>query len=176
MGQKALKLVCNVTARDVAALASHYTRRFSLFRLPSLIVSLVVLIMSARIGSRLERPVLGAVLAVTLTLGVLVMIYLLARALAFGLVAVTARLGRNRGLLGTHEYAIDGASLVDRTEVSEMRQNIASFERIASTSKHLIIYNSSVSGLVIPKKRVIEGDVDAFEAELKRLMTETANE
>lgn len=78
------------------------------------------------------------------------------------------REGKNRGILGPHEFEVSDAMLVERTPVGETRTVLAAVERVASDGTHTFIYLSALTAYVIPHGAVTEGDVDAFIAVVER--------
>jgi hypothetical protein len=70
--------------------------------------------------------------------------------------------GANKGMLGSHELELREKELICRTSVGEAKVLLGAVEKIVSTDKHAFIYLSAVSGYVVPRDSVSEGDCDAF--------------
>ena len=84
------------------------------------------------------------------------------------------REGSGKGIIGEHILEQTDTELIERTSVNEMKTNIASLERIETSSEHAFIYISSIHAHVIPRLSVIEGDFDAFLHELNRKREENS--
>jgi MFS family permease len=74
--------------------------------------------------------------------------------------------GKNKDFLGIHELEINDYGIVSKSEYSEGKIAWAGIERIASTPDYTFIFTSANKAIPLPKARVIEGDYDAFVAEV----------
>ena len=85
------------------------------------------------------------------------------------------REGKNKGFLGIHELEIDDYGILEKSEYNESKIAWAGIERIGSTPDYTFIFIGANLAIPLPKARVIEGDYEAFVAELKsRFVTITA--
>ena len=75
--------------------------------------------------------------------------------------------GKNKALLGQHEYEIREDVLSDKTEITEESVRFQGIEKIVSTRRHIFVFLGSFQGMIIPIYGIIEGDFRAFEKELK---------
>jgi hypothetical protein len=112
------------------------------------------------------RLACAAVLAVVIALGI--------RALSKWSVASHTRQylreGSNDGVIGDHELRIEENGLMELTSTSESRLAFSRIARIEETRDHAFIYISSLQAYVIPKNRIVSGDVVDFLARLRQLV------
>lgn len=83
------------------------------------------------------------------------------------------REGSGKGIIGEHILERTDTEIVERTNFNEMKNNIASLERIGASSEHAFIYISSIHAHVIPRSSIIEGDFEGFLQELNRKVEAT---
>jgi hypothetical protein len=60
--------------------------------------------------------------------------------------------GKNRGTLGSHEIRIGEDAIVDETDSGTQIVKWQAVEKVAKTEKYIIIYISSVSAQIIPRR------------------------
>ena len=68
-----------------------------------------------------------------------------------------------------HELEMDDSGIVERTDVNESHTSWRGIQRIAETDEYGFICLSATTAHVIPKKRIVEGDPDAFIRRAKEL-------
>ncbi|MDY6898800.1 MAG: YcxB family protein, partial [Cyanobacteriota bacterium] len=78
------------------------------------------------------------------------------------------REGSGKGIIGEHILELTNTEIIERTNFNEMKTNIASLERVETSSVHAFIYISSIHAHVIPRSSIIEGNFEAFLQELNR--------
>ncbi len=76
--------------------------------------------------------------------------------------------GKNQATLGRKEIELEDDALTIRSTVSETTVLLRAIERIASIDQYTFIYLGSIEAIVVPRNKVIDGDYDAFVAELNR--------
>jgi len=79
------------------------------------------------------------------------------------------REGDNKNMLGPHEFETAEEYLVARSQLSDGRIQWNGVDKIVETPTHVLIFLGAVSAYVINRGSVMEGDLDAFLAEVKRL-------
>ncbi|MEI6131243.1 MAG: YcxB family protein [Bacillota bacterium] len=67
--------------------------------------------------------------------------------------------GKNKDLLGRHEFVFDEEGIIERTENAENRAKWAGIEKIVETKKAIYLYNSSVSAYIIPSQSFEKGEI-----------------
>ncbi len=77
------------------------------------------------------------------------------------------REGKNKGFLGVHELEINDYGILTKSEYGEGKIAWAMIDRIGLTPDYTFIFTGAHKVIPLPKSRVIEGDYDAFVAELK---------
>jgi isocitrate dehydrogenase kinase/phosphatase len=80
--------------------------------------------------------------------------------------------GKNSGLFCEHLLSITPEGLTDKTEFVEIRSAWKGVERLEVTPDYAFVYFNSVMAHIISRKRVVEGDFDAFVGELRRSVME----
>jgi len=80
------------------------------------------------------------------------------------------REGRNPIFEGSHVLRLEDASLVSISPAGESRMPVRTIQRLATTPDLLLIYMGAVQAIIVPRRRVIRGDIDKFGDELRRLM------
>jgi hypothetical protein len=86
------------------------------------------------------------------------------------------REGENKGFIGIHELEIGDYGIFVKSEYGEGKIAWAVIERIASTPDYTFIFTGALTALLLPKIRVIEGDYDAFVAELTSRFTKSSSQ
>lgn len=76
------------------------------------------------------------------------------------------REGKNKGFLGVHELEINDYGILTKSEYGEGKIAWAVIEHIVSTPDYTFIFTGAAKAIPLPKSRVLEGDYDAFVAEL----------
>ena len=74
---------------------------------------------------------------------------------------------RNRSLFGLHKLTVDDRGFWEETEVGESRVNWEGIVKLISTDTHTYIYVGAGQAHVIPRASVMEGDYDAFVAQVE---------
>jgi hypothetical protein len=69
--------------------------------------------------------------------------------------------------VGRHTLAFDGGVL-SADALGEHRLPVSAIQRVVQLPEHLLIYMGPIAALVIPRGRVVKGDLPAFAAELER--------
>ena len=82
--------------------------------------------------------------------------------------ATDDQLGASK-VLCEHELEIDDSGIVERTDVNESHTSWRGIQKIAETDEYGFIFLSAAIAHVIPKKRTVEGDPDAFIGRAKEL-------
>ena len=77
--------------------------------------------------------------------------------------------GQNRGIIGEHELGIDADGLVEKTPYGEVRQGWDAIRNVVSYNDRTYIFISDANAYIIPKNATVQGDYDAFVAELQRI-------
>jgi hypothetical protein len=75
--------------------------------------------------------------------------------------------GSSTGAFGQHELELREDKLIERTDVGEAWNTLSSIHGIASTQNHTFIFLTSVSGHIVPRDAITEGDYDTFIRALK---------
>lgn len=70
--------------------------------------------------------------------------------------------GANKRILGVHELELGEDRLTERSDTGGQETVFSAVERIVTTDGHAFIYIASVIAHVIPRSKVIEGDIEAF--------------
>jgi hypothetical protein len=82
--------------------------------------------------------------------------------------------GSNSGILGDHELRLDERGLTEITSVNESRHAYSGISRIEETSDYAFIYISSLQAHVVPKRKILDGDIGSFMSNIrKRVPTAT---
>jgi hypothetical protein len=76
--------------------------------------------------------------------------------------------GRNKTFFCEHQLEIAEDGLIERTRYSELKAHWEAIERVERTETHTFLYVSAVSAHVIPHDRILEGDCDAFVAQVQK--------
>jgi len=79
------------------------------------------------------------------------------------------REGKNRTFLGEQQLELDENHIIDQGKYSESKYSWDTVERIIFTDDYAFIYVSSVNAIVIPNRKITEGNYD----ELKEFLNET---
>ncbi len=82
--------------------------------------------------------------------------------------------GQNRTFVCEHELEIAEQALIERTPYSQSEARYEVIEHIQITKDYTFIYVSAISAHVIPHERVLEGDCEAFIAEVRKRMPSPA--
>ncbi|HEV58820.1 MAG TPA: YcxB family protein [Phycisphaerales bacterium] len=69
---------------------------------------------------------------------------------------------KDKGTLCRHELEVGEDGLIHRTPVSASRMRFQGITEVVRTNGHAFIFVGSMSGHVIPRSRIIEGDFEAF--------------
>lgn len=78
--------------------------------------------------------------------------------------------GRNEGMLGIHELAIDHQGISETTNVGKSRRLWTAVNRIEETEDYAFLYITAISAHVIPKHNVTAGDAAEFIQRARELM------
>ena len=84
------------------------------------------------------------------------------------------REGSNLGILGEHELRLDEKGLTEITSVNESRYTYSGLSRIEETSDYAFIYISTLQAHVVPKKKIVDGDIGSFMSIIRQRVS-TAN-
>jgi len=84
------------------------------------------------------------------------------------------REGKNKGFLGVHELEINDYGILTKSEHGEGKIAWAGIERIGSTPDYTFIFTGAYKAIPLPKARVLEGDYNAFVAELTSRVAHSA--
>jgi hypothetical protein len=76
--------------------------------------------------------------------------------------------GRDRVFNGVHRLVLQESGLHAETDVSVSDVRYEALERVVEVSSHVFVLVSATSAIVIPRSRIIRGDLAAFVGELKR--------
>jgi hypothetical protein len=77
---------------------------------------------------------------------------------------------RNRGIVGSHRLVLKEDALHCESPLSSGQLKYGVIERIEQRAKHVFVFVSATSAIVIPTARVSEGNLETFVTELKRRM------
>lgn len=168
----------NVTMEDLVAFNRHYVARTSfLLALKIVVMAVGSLVIVGRALSHITDTSDPTRIAVGLGIGwgvgftmaavYCVIIHYLFRWLADSTVRFMYRAGKNKGVLGLHEIEIDPQGLTERTDVNDSKYTWHGVETIAETDDYLFIYITTMTAHIIPKHRVIHGDLPTFTARTK---------
>jgi hypothetical protein len=80
------------------------------------------------------------------------------------------REGRNPMFEGSHVLRLEDTSLVSISPAGESRMPLRTIQRLATTPDLLLIYMGAVQAIIVPRRRVVRGDMNKFGDELQRLM------
>jgi YcxB-like protein len=80
------------------------------------------------------------------------------------------REGRNPIFEGSHVLRLDDTSLVSISAAGESRMPLGTIQRLVTTPHLLLIYVGAVQAIIVPRRRVVRGDVDKFGEEMQRLV------
>ena len=78
------------------------------------------------------------------------------------------REGRNPIFHGPHVLRLDDTSLVSISPAGESRMPRRAIQRVVTTPQFLLIYVGAVQAIIVPRGRVVSGDVDKFGEEMQR--------
>jgi YcxB-like protein len=81
------------------------------------------------------------------------------------------REGQSPMLEGSHVLRLDDAGLVTTTPAAEARIPLTSVQRIVDTPEYVFIYVGAMRALIVPRRRVVRGDVNMFVQELQKRVT-----
>jgi hypothetical protein len=76
--------------------------------------------------------------------------------------------GQNKLFLCEHRVEITDDGLVTWSPYGESRVRWEAVERVQRTEPHTFLYVSAVAAFIIPHDRILEGDCEAFVAEIQR--------
>ena len=83
----------------------------------------------------------------------------------------TRRLIREHpGMLGEFEYRLEAEFVAEIAELHETRRQYREIRQICDTAKAAYIYSTAGSTFVLPKNKVLAGDLEGFVGELRRRM------
>jgi hypothetical protein len=120
---------------------------------------------------RWDAPVIGAVIAG------LLMLWILGgdrRRVEKALRKMLAE-GSNKQLLGEHELELTETGLVERTGYAEVTFLWQAVERLGLTPDYIFIFTGAISGIIVPRAGVVEGNHEELEGELRRKFEEAAS-
>ena len=80
------------------------------------------------------------------------------------------REGRNPFFEGSHVLRLEDTSLVSISPGGESRMPVRTIQRLVTTPDLLLIYMGAVQAIIVPRGRVVRGDIAKFGEELQRLM------
>ena len=80
------------------------------------------------------------------------------------------REGQNPLFEGPHVLKLDDAGLVATTPKAEARFALTSVQRVVDTPEYVFIYLGAMQAFIIPRGRVVRGDVDIFVRQLLRVV------
>ena len=83
--------------------------------------------------------------------------------------------GSNKQLLGEHELELTETGLVERTGYAETTYRWQAVERLGLTPDYIFIFTGAISGIIVPRGRVVEGNHEELEGELRRKVEEAAS-
>lgn len=83
--------------------------------------------------------------------------------------------GQNNGIIGEHELQIDADGLVEKTPLGEVRQGWDTIKDIVSHNNRTYIFISDTNAYILPQQSVVQGDYNAFVAELHRRKNSQSN-
>jgi hypothetical protein len=75
--------------------------------------------------------------------------------------------GSNKLMWGAHELELEEDKLIETSEGGRHELNCSAVERVVTTDQHTFIYFGSVMAHVIPRSKIIDGDLDQFVAAVK---------
>ena len=84
------------------------------------------------------------------------------------------REGQNKNFLGVHELEINDYGILTKSEYSEGKIAWAMIERVGSAPDYTFIFTGAHRAIPLPKARVLEGDYNAFVAELMSRVAQSA--
>ena len=146
-------------------------RRYA--RYLAVIVPLIVIVYLKR-HTFAKIPLWANLLLLTITVFIAISAIFVTKFLLNWLIAFHLRRmlkeGGDAGLLGPHELEITLGFLIERTDASEHRQLLSKLVRIVDSEEHVFIYISSFQAHVIPKRRIQQGNLDAFLQRLRNAM------
>jgi hypothetical protein len=76
--------------------------------------------------------------------------------------------GWNKTILCEHQLEVTDDGLIERNLFSESKIRWEAIERVERTETHSFVYVSAVSAHIIPHERILEGDCEAFVAQLQK--------
>jgi hypothetical protein len=97
-----------------------------------------------------------------------------ARQLARKQAAAFFREGPNPMFDGPHILRLDDAGLVAIAPGAESRMPFTSVQRVVDTPDYLFVYVGAIQAFVVPRRRIVKGDVRALADELRRLSAATS--
>jgi hypothetical protein len=77
------------------------------------------------------------------------------------------REGQNPMFEGSHVLRLEDAGLVATTPKAEARLALTSVQRIVDTPDYVFVYVGAMQALIVPRRRVVRGDVDIFVQQLR---------
>jgi hypothetical protein len=80
--------------------------------------------------------------------------------------------GANKAILGERELLIQNEGIIEKTQYSEIPQKWESVEKIASYKNQTFIFIGAAQAYIIPQHSILEGDYDAFVADLNKTYNE----
>ena len=69
---------------------------------------------------------------------------------------------KNPGLLGQFELDLVDEGLISQSKYAELKWRFAGITEIARTPTHGFVLTTTMTGFIIPRQRVTDGDFDAF--------------
>ena len=84
------------------------------------------------------------------------------------------REGRNPIFQGSHILRLEDNGLLSISPAGESRMPLRTVQRLVTTPDLFLIYMGAIQAIIVPRGRVVRGDVDKFSEELERLMRSAA--
>jgi hypothetical protein len=84
------------------------------------------------------------------------------------------REGGNPIFEGAHVLRLEDAVLASVSPAGESRVPVRTIQRLETTADLLLIYMGAIQAIIVPRKRVVRGDIDKFAEELQRLVEAAA--
>jgi hypothetical protein len=183
-----MKIRFDNTVEDIVALNRYLYAHSPAFRLQRVALAILVCALPAALVvpvllASFEAEGVGdfvdlAVRVIILVIGFLIAIpwaWIVRRLFAWSINWQVHRLfreGENRGILGSHELELTATGLIERTAYNETATKLEAVERVVDAGEFTIIFLSAVSGHVIPRHAVTEGDYDHFAGAIAHRLTE----
>ena len=80
------------------------------------------------------------------------------------------RESRNPIFEGSHVLRLEDNSLISVSPAGESRMALRTIQRLVTTRDLVLIYMGALQAIIVPRGRVVRGDIDKFSEELRRLL------